>query len=63
MRFTSNVWVYRDVLIRPGTPFEAPSKLSDAWTEIGGDKQPEIASQQLGDHAEKPRRGRPPRVE
>ena len=62
MRFTSNVWVYREVLYPPGTPFEAPSKLSDAWTQVDGDKEPEIVTN-VDEQAEKPRRGRPPKVE
>ena len=62
MRFTSNAWVYRDVLIRPGTPFESPSKLSDTWTAVGGDKEPEIVTA-IDEQADKPRRGRPPKVE
>jgi len=64
MRFTSNVWVYRDVLIRPGDPFEAPEKLSDAWIEIDGPKKSEIVIPQDDEREEldKPRRGRPPKV-
>lgn len=58
MRFTANVWVYRDVLYRPGTPFEAPSKLSDAWTEVDG---PETIIDQSEDFSDRPRRGRPPK--
>jgi hypothetical protein len=71
MRFTANVWVYRDVLYRPGTPFEAPSKLSEAWTEVAPLDQNNVpttvqdSDTQQDEPArsiyEKPRRGRPPK--